>query len=348
MGAGEQRLRSKPGSAPKVWRVSVAEHALTDRLGRPARVWHESVVGERGDRGLAEVAGAQSGLVVRSQLLELGIGAGSIRHRVAKGALHVVLPSVFAVGTAVLAARGAEAAALLYAGENTGLSHESAAAVWGLARSPSFVVITVMGRHVKRQPDGRVHRVAALDIRDVRIPQGFPVTSVARTLIDCAAGSLALDRLLNEARALDLAKDTEIHAAMVRCPGRTGTRRLRALLEAELDSGFTRSGVERRLKRLVRESGIERPVFNTHVEGVEADAYWARDRLVVEVDGYLTHGRWATFQSDRARDNKLVTAGYVVLQFTWHQLTQKPMQVLAEIVRALTVRIHTTWPVAQE
>jgi very-short-patch-repair endonuclease len=336
MGPQSQRIRSKLGSASMVWCVSGAERSPAGKVERPVRVWNELVAEERGDRGLAEVAGAQRGLVARSQLVDLGIGEGSVRHRVAKGALHVVFPSAFAVGSPALASWGVETAALLHAGENAVLSHDSAAALWGLTSSPSFVAITLIGRRIRDQPGLRVHRVGALDIRDVRLRGGLPVTAPARTLIDCAAGDLPIDRLLNEARALNRVKDTEIHAAIDRCPGRPGIAALRALLEAELDSGFTRSGVERRLKALVRESGIEPPIFNTYVEGVEADAYWARHRVVIEVDGYLTHGRWAKFQSDRARDNKLVTAGYVVLRFTWHQLTQRPMQVAVQIAQALT------------
>jgi very-short-patch-repair endonuclease len=193
----------------------------------------------------------------------------------------------------------------------------------------------MIGRHARSQPGLQLHEVDLLDIRDVRLHQGFPVTSPARTLIDCAAGDVAIDRLLNEARALKLVKDGEIGAAMERCPGRRGVKAMRALLALEQDTGFTRSEAERVLKRIVGESGIERPIFNTHVEGVEVDAYWPRLKLVIEVDGYLTHGRWVTFQRDRAKANKLVGAGFVVLRFTWHQLTLKPMQVVAEIARTL-------------
>jgi very-short-patch-repair endonuclease len=294
---------------------------------------------------VAEVAGAQRGLVRVAQLRALGIGRSAMRHRIAKGSLHVILPSVLAVGTPTLQLLAAETAALLYAGDDAVISHESAGALWGLTSSPSFVALTVIGRNVTRQPGVRVHRVTELDIRDVRIRHGFPVTSPARTLIDCAAGGLALDRLLNEARVLKLVKDAEIHAAMERCPGRKGTRPLRALLEAEQDSGFTRSKAERILKGIVKDSGIERPIFNTYVEGVEVDAYWPRWRVVIEVDGYQTHGHYQAFQRDRAKANQLVATGFVVLRFTWHQLTQRPMQVVAEIVRTLTVRIHTN-PVA--
>jgi very-short-patch-repair endonuclease len=305
----------------------------------PAGVSHVLQAGENQERGLALLAGAQRGMVHRSQLRALGITQGSYEHRLRAGALHRVMPSVLSVVDPVLEPLAQETAALLYAGENALLSHESAAALWGLAATPSFVVITMIGRHARRQPGLRLHEVADLDIRDARMHLGFPVTSPARTLIDCACNS-NIDRLLNEARALELVKDSDIYAAMDRCRGRKGTGPLRALLEAEKDTGFTRSKAERALRRLVEEAQLERPIFNTRLMGVEVDAYWPRRNIVVEVDGYPAHGHWAAFQRDRAKTNQLVGAGYIVLRFTWHQLTRKPFVVVAEIVRALCVRTH--------
>lgn len=287
-----------------------------------------------GDRGLAEVAGAQRGLVHRSQLRDLGITRSSYSHRVAVGSLHHVLPSVLSVIDPLIEPWAAETAALLYAGDNAVLSHETAAALWELTAIPSFVVITLIDRKLEGQPQLRQHRVKALDLRDLRHHQGFPVTSPARTLIDCATRP-DIDELLNEARALKLVTDAEIQAAMARCPRRTGVRAMRALLEAENETGFTRSRAERVLKRLVREAELERPIFNTHVEGVEADAYWPRLRLVVEVDGHRFHGHYQAFQRDRAKANKLVAAGYTVLRFTWPQLTKRPLLVVATIARTL-------------
>ncbi len=276
----------------------------------------------------------------RSQLRALGITRGSYNHRIAAGSLHQVLPSVLSVVHPLIEPLTAETAALLYAGDDAVLSHDSAAALWGLTSTPSFVAITVIGRHVRSRPGVHVHQVTDLDIRDVRLHQGFPVTSVARTLIDCAT-SRNIDRLLNEARALKLVKDEEIRAAIDRCPGRKGIKPMRALLEAEKDTGFTRSKAERILKRIVTDAELEQPIFNTRVQGVEVDALWANHGVVIEVDGYQTHGHYRAFQRDRVKANKLVSAGYVVLRFTWHQLTHKPMVVLADIVRTLTVRIHT-------
>jgi very-short-patch-repair endonuclease len=334
MGAEEGAFPGKAELRPAVWRIMRAGDADSGKVEMPARVCRSLQVGGTGDRGLAQIAGAQRSLVHLSQLRDLGIRRGSYNRRLAAGSLHRVLPSVLSLVHPLIEPWAAETAALLYAGDDTVLSHESAAALWGLTATPSFVVITMIGRKVEAQPQLRQHRVTALDIRDVRHHHGFPLTSPARTLIDCASRP-DIDHLLNEARARKLVKDSDIYAAMDRSPGRKGVKALRALLVAEKDSGFTRSRAERILKRLVREADLERPIFNTRVEGVEADAYWPRRKIVVEVDSYQFHGHYQAFQRDRAKANKLIAAGYVVLRFTWFQLTERPMSVVATIARTL-------------
>lgn len=335
MGAEEPGFEDILDLRPQVWAVSQVRDGFGDALGIPAKVCHVLQVRESGERGLAEVASAQRALVHLSQLRALGISRGSYEHRVEVGALHRVFSSVLSVVHPLREPWTEETAALLHAGDNAVLSHQTAAAVWGLTATPSFVAITVIGRHVRSRPGLQVSRVRTLDIRDVGLHHGFPVTTPARTLIDCAATGLPPDRLLNEARALKLVKDAEIYAAMDRCPGRKGVRAMRALLAAEKDSGFTRSKAERVLERLVREAGLDRPVFNTHVEGVEADAYWPRLKLVVEVDGVQFHGHYQAFQRDRVKANQLIAAGYAVLRFTWAQLTERPMLVIATIARTM-------------
>ena len=51
------------------------------------------------------------------------------------------------------------------------------------------------------------------------------------------------------------------------------------------------------------------PSSTRYVEGVEVDAYWPRLKLVIEVDGYQTHGHYQAFQRDRAKANRLVGGG---------------------------------------
>jgi very-short-patch-repair endonuclease len=156
-------------------------------------------------------------------------------------------------------------------------------------------------------------------------------------LIDCAARG-PVERLLNEARVLRLVSDAAISAAMARCPGRAGTAAVRGLLGDRYEQGYSRSGAERRLRRLVKAAGLDPPTFNTNVLGFEVDAVWPSEKLIVEVDGYRAHGHQAAFERDRDKDQALVAAGYVVVRFTWNQLTQRPFVVVARIAGALAKR----------
>jgi very-short-patch-repair endonuclease len=255
--------------------------------------------------------------------------------------LHRVLPSVLSLVDPVLEPWAAETASLLYAGENAVLSHESAAAVWGLAASPCFVAITLMGRKVEGQEGLRQHRVTALDIRDVRIHHGLPVTAPARTLIDCAGRGPA-QRLLDEARARKLVTNAALTDAIARCPRRKGVKDLRALVSDPYAQGYSQSRAERILRRLIKAAALDPPTFNAYVQGYRVDAVWPALRLVVEVDGYQFHGHQAAFERDRAKDQALIAAGYVVVRFTWTQLTERPFLVIARIAEALSVRKHTT------
>ena len=52
------------------------------------------------------------------------------------------------------------------------------------------------------------------------------------------------------------------------------------------------------------------------------DAVHDPGRLVVELDGEEFHGD-DRFQADRTRDQRLQALGYVVLRFTWQDLTER-------------------------
>jgi hypothetical protein len=97
-------------------------------------------------------------------------------------------------------------AAVLSCGREAVLSHESAAALWGIRPIGTDRVEVSVPIHVTRRPTGiRVRRRVALAPREVRRRDGIPVTSPICTLIDIAT-QLERDHLeaaINEADKRD-------------------------------------------------------------------------------------------------------------------------------------------------
>jgi very-short-patch-repair endonuclease len=181
--------------------------------------------------------------------------------------------------------------------------------------------------------------VLAIDARDVRLRDGLPVTSPARTMIDFAgeASTAVVEAALNEARVQRLVTDETLRQAMERCPLRKGVGRLGALLKAERGPSLTRSETERRLRSIVERGELPWPQFNVWLFGHLVDAVWPDAKLVVEVDGYSVHGHRRAFESDRRRDQQLAAQGFVVVRVTARQLRDEPMAVLGRLAQALAL-----------
>lgn len=62
--------------------------------------------------------------------------------------------------------------------------------------------------------------------------------------------------------------------------------------------------------------------MNVRVAGFTVDFLWRAPRLIVEVDGWESHGTRSAFEADRARDARLKVLGYAVVRVTWHQVIQ--------------------------
>jgi very-short-patch-repair endonuclease len=67
----------------------------------------------------------------------------------------------------------------------------------------------------------------------------------------------------------------------------------------------------------------------------EVDFLWRDAQLVVEVDGYAFHRDRAAFERDRRRDAALMAAGLRVMRFTWRQIVEEPLPVIARIAQVL-------------
>jgi len=93
-------------------------------------------------------------------------------------------------------------AAVLACGPDAVLSHESAAALWEIARQRGGETHVAVPNRISRVREGIViHRRAALDVTR---RQGIPTTTVVTTLVDLAATSDQLEAAINEADKRDL------------------------------------------------------------------------------------------------------------------------------------------------
>jgi very-short-patch-repair endonuclease len=196
--------------------------------------------------------------------------------------------------------------------------------------------ILISGRNAASRPGIIVHRSTIVPVEFGYI-RGIPVTSPARTICDLAGREPmhAVEQLLIDARRARCVTDAELYAVLDRAPHRKGHAKVRALLEDEMEEGYSRSRAERRLRALVKQADLPCPTYNRKVCTLLVDAVWWGLKFVVEVDGRKDHGTPWAFENDRRRDQILAAAGYRVIRITWRQLVNEPMAVAVRIAQAL-------------
>lgn len=281
-------------------------------------------------------------MVARRQLIALGLTSHAIQRGLDTGRLHAVHRGVYAVGHTSVSGRGVYMAAVLACGPGALLSHVAAADHLGLRQSAARLVdVTAPGRNRRGRPGLRLHHPRGLGSRDRRLEDGIPVTSVARTLLDLAdvLRPRQLERAFEAAERLRLLDLRAVEELLDRSRRRAGVDALRAVIAAQ--SGpvpETRSELERRFLDICSDAGIPRPEVNVLVEGLEVDALWRRERVVVELDGRRYHGTGAAFERDRRRDERLQLADHVVLRFTALRLGTEPASAADAVLQALAAR----------
>jgi very-short-patch-repair endonuclease len=266
--------------------------------------------------------------------LTLGFGRHAIDHRVSKGRLHPVGRGVYAVGRPVLTRHGQWMAAVLSCGPGAALSHDSAAALFGIRPDGGGdIEITIRSGSRRRRPGIRVHRRPGLRWEEVGTFDHISVTSPVQTLIDLATrlGRIDLERAVSEADRLGLITPPVLRGALDARAGEPGVRVLRRLLDRRTFR-LTRSKLEQRFLPLVRRAGLPVPETKQWVNGYEVDFYWPKLGLVVETDGLTYHRTPAQQAEDRRRDQAHAAAGLTPLRFTHEQVRYEPAHVLAILI----------------
>jgi very-short-patch-repair endonuclease len=290
------------------------------------------------DAAVAALAGTQRTIVSHEQLVALGCTRRVVAHWVNRGRLHVRFPGVYSLVDGELPPLAHEQAALMACGKHAYLSHASSAFVWGLSKTrPAVVEVSVVGRYRRSSHGILVHRIRAIDRREVKRHEGLWVSSPARAVLELAATGTAdeLTRAIDEGLAHRLFTPNELRAVLARNRPCRGAARLDAILGDETATAISRSRKEKRLLRGLRDAGLPLPETNVKLGRFEADFLWRRERLVVEVDGYPFHRGPAAYNRDHDKDLAFREAGLDVLRFTGDHVEKRLTMVLVKIAGEL-------------
>ena len=267
------------------------------------------------------MAEQQWGVVARRQLSALGVSRHTADHWLRAGRLHRVHQGVYALGHTALRPEGHRLAAVLACGPGAVLSHRTAAAHWGLLRTDQTRIDVTAPRGRHGAPGIRLHRSRSLDAQDTTHHQGIPTTSVSRTLLDLAATARPseLERALAQSERLRLYDHHATTDVIARANGHRGTQVLAQATSRK--PKWTQNEWEAEFLNLIRQAGLPEPETNDalHVPDhglCEPDFHWPQHHVIVETDGFETHGTRQAFRNDRAKDAALTAAGHSILRFT--------------------------------
>jgi very-short-patch-repair endonuclease len=290
-----------------------------------------------GDAELTRLADRQHRCLHRRQLLAGGLGRAAIAGRLQRGLLTSVYRDVYLWRADTADAMSLAMATALHLRGDAILSGPFAAWVWKLADEQPSVITATAVRFARARTGTTIHRVASVDRADIRWRRGLPCTAPARTLIDYAATAdpLEAESALAKVRRSGLASDRQVQEALDRLPrnhpGVPIVRHLLSLAPGELS--LTKSRYERKLRMMIAAAGLPAPTSNHGVEGVESDLVWVDRKLIIEFDGWETHK--SKVHADKARDARLIAAGWRVLRLTADRVDREPLLVIAQIARAL-------------
>jgi Protein of unknown function (DUF559) len=290
---------------------------------------------------LARLATQQHGVASLRQLRSLGFGEEAIKAGIAEGRLISIHEEVFAVGHKRVPPRGCLWAAILAYGPRAVLSHHSATVLWGLRRrqkGPIHVTAACGRQGIRRRKGIWIHR-GKLRPDEATRRDGIPVTTLARTLFDLAevAPYEELKKTAEEADRLKLLLLRDLEVVCERGRGRRALKPMRRLLVELGVPAEGRSPLEIRFAEFVQAHKLPPPVQNVFVLGHEVDTLWPTAKLVAELDSWEHHGHRAAFERDRARDPKLLLAGYRTIRITHRRLDAEASQLAEEIRRLLAI-----------
>ena len=294
------------------------------------------------------LAADHGGVVSPAHLSECGFSSSAVRRRITDGSWHRV------GGAVVLGPKRSDAvpwsdlalAWILRWTFGVGARISGALALrraqWHLPCEALIVVLgdkpraQLAGVAVLRRPETQTGDIA----RDLRFVSARDALADCLTVLPAPAAAGVLDAALQKryVRPETLAEDLEARLGR----GRRNAAGLRRLRDRAMSG--SRSEAEQRMARLLQRSDtgpwMPNYALRDAVGRVVAEIDFAHValRIAIEVDGRSFHSDRRAFEHDRWRQNALVVGGWLVLRFTWEQITERPDEVVATICAAVAQR----------
>jgi very-short-patch-repair endonuclease len=299
------------------------------------------------DRSLLDLAEGQHGLVARHQVSAIGLSRSAWAHRCAGDRWERLSVRVARRPGSPPTTEQSALAAVLDMGPDAYLSHQSAAALWGV---PGFEVapiqVMVVRGHRTASTLATVHHPRHLTDPFSAVLAGIPIVRPALLVLQLAAlvHPGRLERVFDGlwSRGLLSAPSVRAELAPVLGRGRAGSAVMRELLDRRpADYVPPASGLEARFAQIVRDFDL--PPMRRQVDLGDGERWCGRVdfvarelRLIVEVDSDRYHSALTDVEADAARRGALEVAGFTfacVREFdVWH----RPARVAAQVRRAIT------------
>lgn len=299
-------------------------------------------------RTVYSIAVPQHGVVARRQLLAAGLSPSLVQRWAEVGKLLGVFTAVYSLGRPVTADEAFWMAAALAGGPEAFITGRAGAAAWGFGDPPREIEVI--------RPEGRKRRIRTLPPHRpvaVAIHRGLlrpserrhlgplSVAGPDRVLADLAGQTTdrGLRRYFLEAGRtghLTPACLEAMRGSERRYRGRSELMRLAGLWAP--GKGDLKSLMEAEFRLMCAEQSVPIPETNRMIGPDEVDAVWWGAKLVVELDSRKFHGDSFAHRDDAAKTKRLRALGFLVLRFTWEEITSFPEMVAARILAELERR----------
>ena len=295
-------------------------------------------------RDVLTLAVRQGGYVTREQLLSQGFSRSGVDRRIRDGSLTPVAPGVFQVFPSddhLDLMRGAALAL-----PNAVVSHQSAAQLLRFPKLPKLVPTVVVPSHTThRFPGVMVRRCDDLISTDIVMVDGLSVTSVARTFFDLARLLRfrhwdAIGESLVIANRMDLDQFEQTTQRLAR-RGKPGSRSAWDFLAMRAHGDPRATVLERRGRAILTSAGLPLPVPQFSIPWKPSNRFddaYPDQQIAIEWDSRAWHEQRAAMASDRRRDREAASHGWVLLRFTWEDVSEKSDEVVATAATLLRDR----------